>query len=497
MMSLTELRRTADLLEPVLTDSKLQRINQVDDFTLVLEFYGWDEELQTGAKKWLTLNVNPKLGYVAPAPELPEALPWPPEFAATLKKRIQRGKCAGVRIVNDDRMVALLIEGKEGSFELVLSLMGPRSNVYLLDLDGKLLGALRPLEKTRSELKLGEAFTNPPRPEGASEGDDRWADLPDTEFLAAVRDHYAGEFAKLEFRKLKDRVAKALKKEFDFAERRTDKIEKDLDDARDAREKKHMGELLKQVMGNVEPGDSHVVATDYDTGEDVQIPLDPQLSPSENLERYFKKYHKGLVGTNMLGQQLEITKSHRNDLTKLRDELGSIEDIGALRKFAARPLVKELCDKHCPEEKPRRPPKKKPEKKDVPGKLRPRRYATSDELEVWVGKSDEGNDYLTTKLANGNDWFFHVQGHPGSHTVLRTGGRKDPPQESVLEAAELCVNFSKLKDAKRVSVHIAPIKYVNKPKGAKPGLVYVSQGKTIDLRRDPKRLKRILDARVK
>lgn len=122
---------------------------------------------------------------------------------------------------------------------------------------------------------------------------------------------------------------------------------------------------------------------------------------------------------------------------------------------------------------------------------------SADGLEIWVGKSDAGNDYLTTKLADGNDWFFHIEGYPGSHTVLRTAGRKDPPQESVLQAAELCAHFSKLRDARRVDVHIAPIKQVHKPKGAKPGLVHVGQGKTVVLRRDPARLKSILEARIK
>jgi predicted ribosome quality control (RQC) complex YloA/Tae2 family protein len=66
----------------------------------------------------------------------------------------------------------------------------------------------------------------------------------------------------------------------------------------------------------------------------------------------------------------------------------------------------------------------------------------------------------------------------------------------VLEAAELAVNFSKARNAGRASVHIAAIKDVSKPKGAKPGLVYVHRGRTIQLRRDPDRLKRILADRL-
>lgn len=497
MLSLSEMRRSVRLLEPVVVGRRVQRFIQPDDCTLVLELYGWDDEAGEGNKTWLVLSTDRELGRVGLLGDAPAAPPWPPDFAALLKARMHRARLKGIRIVNDDRMAALLIEGKEGAFELVVSLMGPRSNAYLLDLDGKLVGAMRALASTRSELEIGKPWVNPPKPEGAGEGEDHWADASDEVFLDKVREQYDAQAAQREFDQLMHRLAQALKKELDFANRRTDKIEKDLEDAKDAREKKRHGELLKQVMNTVDSGDTHVIARDFETGEEVKITLDPKLSAAENLEKYFKRYHKGLVGANMLGQQLEITKSHSQDLHALQQELATIKQIEPLLAFAARPIMVELCDKHCPQEQPKRPPKKTPTKKDVPGRMQPRRYKTSDGLEVWVGKSDAGNDYLTTKLAAGNDWFFHIDGYPGSHTVLRTGGRKDPPQESVLEAAELCVHFSKMKDASRVDVHVAPIKHVHKPKGAKPGLVHVSQGKSIGLRRDPKRLDRIMNARIK
>lgn len=492
MLSLAELRRSIRLLERLVVGRRVQRVVQPDDDTLVLELYGFDEQAGEGGKSWLVLSTQRTLGRVGMLESAPTAPPWPPDFAAFLKARLNRAKLAGLRLVNDDRICGVLIEGKEGAVELLLCLMGPRSNLYAVDAEGKVRAALKD-----AGVAVGEAWSSPPRPENASEGADRWADVPDEGYLQAVAAHYAAEADKLALEELRQRLEMALRKELDFASRRTDKIEKELEEAKDAREKKRHGELLKQVMSTVSAGDTHVVARDYETGEEVKIALDPQLTPAENLERYFKKYHKGLVGTNMLGQQLEITKSHLSDITALQAELAAITDMAALQAFAERPLIKELCDKHCPKAEKKRPPKKKPEKKEVPGRMLPRRYRTSDGLEVWVGKSDAGNDYLTTKLAAGNDWFFHIEGYPGSHTVLRTGGRKDPPQESVLEAAELCTHFSKMKDASRVDVHVAPIKHVHKPKGAKPGLVHVSQGKTVGLRRDHKRLERILNAQIK
>jgi predicted ribosome quality control (RQC) complex YloA/Tae2 family protein len=489
MLSLSEMRRSVALLEPIVVGRRVQRLIQPDDDTVALELFGWDDEAEASGKLWLVLSAHAKLGRIAIG-DAPTAPPWPPDFAAFLKARMNRAKVTGLRLVNDDRLAALMLEGREGQFELVLSLMGPRSNLFALDADGKVVAALK--ETTRT----GKVWENPAKPEAAKDGDDRWAKLADDAYLQAVRSEYAAERERLELDTLRKRFEGVLKKELEFAERRTVKLERDLQEAKQARDEKRHGELLKQVMSTLNKGDTHVLVRDYETGEDVNVKLDPNLTPVENLEKYFKKYHKGLVGTNMLGQQLEITKGYLEELRTLQQVLSGITEPAALRDFAETPLIRELTDKHISTEPPARRPKKKPEKKEVPGKLLPRRYKTSDGLEVWVGKSDAGNDYLTTKLAAGNDWFFHIEGYPGSHTILRTSGRKDPPQESVLEAAEMCVHFSKMKDATRVDVHVVPIKNVHKPKGAKPGLVHVSQGKTIGLRRDPKRLERILAAKI-
>jgi predicted ribosome quality control (RQC) complex YloA/Tae2 family protein len=497
MLSLGEIRAVVSALEPLLLKARIQKIVQPDESTLVLELYGWDSRSDEGVKRRVVLSAHPQFGRITLSELTPQAPPWPPDFAQWVKAHLNRAIVEGVRVINDDRQVGLLFKGKEASHELVLSLMGPRSNVYALDLDGKLLAAMRPLESTRPDLSIGEPWANPAKPPGAGEGSNRWSGLGGATLLSAIAVHYETEEARREFEELRDKVARVIGKELEFAQRKASNLRNDLEGAKEARDEKRQGELLKQAMARIQPGATSVTAHDYETGEDVTIELDPRLSPSENLERYFKRYHKGLVGTNILGQQLEITRTHINELEQLKAQMAGISRRSEMRQFADQPAVVALRKKHTPEDfKPSRPPKKVPEKKDVPNRLMPKRYRTSDGLEVWVGKSDEGNDYLTTKLANGNDWFFHVEGYPGSHTILRTGGRKDPPQESVLEAAELCAHFSKLKDARKLDVHVAPIKQVHKPKGAKPGLVYVTQGKSIGLRRDPARLKRILDART-
>src|SRR5690606_7625268 len=83
--------------------------------------------------------------------------------------------------------------------------------------------------------------------------------------------------------------------------------------------------------------------------------------------------------------------------------------------------------------------------------------------------------------------FFHLDAAPGSHVVLRTEGRADPPAESLLDACELAVHFSKARRATTADVLVAPCKQVHKPPGAKPGLVQVTGGRPIRLRRDRRR----------
>jgi len=497
MLSLVELATVIDALAPLLAGARLQRIVQADEHNLFLEFYAWDEAAQEGTKRALLLSCHPQFARVSLVGAMPKAPPWPLAFAALLKGRLGRDKLAGLTLLNDDRLVSLRFEGKDGGLHLVLSLMGTRSNIYALDLEDKLLAAMRPLDTTRPDLKPGMAWSHPPR-RSETGTLTRWPGLKGSELLAAIETYYAAAENRAGFEHLQNLLRNAIRRELEFAERKEANLQRDLDAAKKAREKKHSGDLLKSVLHEVKPGDAGVTARDFETGADVHIPLDPALSPVENMERLFKSYHKGLVGTNTLGQQLEITRSHVSDLREMLAGLEAAKEPEALREFAQLPAVKALRERHFPEEAaPRRPPKKKPQKRDVPSRLLPRRYLTSDGLEVWVGRSDEGNDYLTTRLARGSDLFFHVEGHPGSHTILCVNGRKDPPQESLLEAGELAVQFSKLKDAYKATLHITPIKHVHKPKGAKPGLVYVNKGKTLQLRRDKARLERIMGALIK
>ncbi len=493
MLSLRELRRAARIVQERFTGLTLRRVSQPGDLKLVLVF-----ERPTG-KAHVLISSKPEYARIClTGPE--EPTDSSSSFFEYARAHLPGTSLTGIDISKENRQIGLCLRKGSESFSMILSILGARSNLYLLDAEGKILHSMRSLDETRHELKIGEPWTDP-HGIAPNEGIDRWVDISDEEYLDAIGESYHQEEQRNKAELLARRIEQALKKEKAFLGRKATNLQEDLGKARQAETHKHAGELLKNVLHIIRPGDEIAKATDYRTGEVFEIPLDPKLSPAANLESYFARYQKESRGVKMIEQQLEELASSQADIDSMMQQLqeafhGQVCDIQKLEGLSSQPKIRRLIQRQSPKRKPSLSPVRSTQKKEIPTRLLPKRYRTQDGLEIWVGRSDEGNDYLTTRLARGNDLFFHLEGYPGSHVVLRTEGRPDPPPRSQLDACELAVHFSKMKNAGSAEVHMAHIKDVKKPKGAKPGLVYVRSGKTVHLRRDPKRLQSILASRL-
>jgi len=493
MLSLSELRRAARIIREVLSGAALRRVAQQDEYGVVLAL-----EAPAG-KVQLLLSSRPEFARICLG-AAPEQNPPLSSFCQYAKAHLTGSSLSDVDVPEDNRQIALRFHGRDSLFVVMLSIMGARSNIYLIDSDGKLVHSVRPLDATRPELGIGDVWADP-RGAAPSESVDRWGDVPDSRYLASITETYQRLESEYDAQMLALKIKNAIKKERAFLDRKYVNLQEDLGEARQAESYRRKGELLKSVLHAIKPGADKIVTTDYQTGETVEIPLDPKLSPAANLESCFARYHKQTRGVKMIQQQLEELESARSELSVIEQRLddapgSSATDPAVLKEMISQPVVRRLISRYSPRRKPETAHVRRAEKKEIPTRLQPKRYRTQDGLEIWVGRNDEGNDYLTTRLARGNDLFFHLDGYPGSHVVLRTEGRTDPSPKSVLDACELAVHFSKMKNAGSADVHVAPIKNVKKPKGAKPGLVYVRSGKTIRLKRDPKRLQSILASRT-
>ncbi len=496
MLSLVELERVAQALNDQLVGARVERWVEPARGRLAVTLYrGADREPR---KLVLGIDARPELARLSLLQRLPGAPDRMPAFAAYLRAHLSRARLESVSLRGEDRQLMLRFSAREGHYTLLLSIFGRRSNVYLLDEEDRLLQALRPLAETRAELALGDPWLDPGR--GAPQrGADRFEGEAGLELLASIESCYAEEIGERTTDEERRLLLAALKKERRTAARRLERIEAELAEADEATTLQRDGELLKANLGRIEQGAASVTVEDFETGEPVEIKLDPRLAPKANLEAIFKRYQKLLRRLTKAGGQVAEAQEKVDALEALAAEVQDSADVSPL---LARDEVKRLLARH--DSRPaatsvveeRKAPALPAAYRNLPRKLHPRRYRSGEGLEIWVGRSDEANDVLTTRLARGKDLFFHLAGAPGSHVILRTEGREDPPAESVLDACELAVHFSKQKNAGRADVHVVPIHNVKKPKGAKRGLVYVTGGKSVPLRREPDRLKRLLDAQI-
>ncbi|TMA32938.1 MAG: DUF814 domain-containing protein [Deltaproteobacteria bacterium] len=500
MLSLRELERAAAILRREIAGHRIQQVVQPNATRVVLELFGGGERSPSAGRRcWLTLSCDPERARVGALREAPSGDgSGAPRFAQYLRAHLRGARVRDIELLDGERQLALRARGAEGDITLLLAIFGRKSNLAVLDAEGRIALTLRPLAETRPELAQGEPWQPPSRTLPRA-GEDRFAAVPDADYLAAIEAHYAERDRASGEGELRRRVASALHKEAKSLERKLEKVARELASAGAAAQLERTGELLKSAQGRVKRGDREVMVRDWDSGADVRIELDPSLSPGENLDRIFARYRKGVRALTKAGAQQMAVREARDAVAALEAELAAAADGAALEAFAARADVARVVKKYAPAPAPVARPEAAEAVlagRKLPAKFAPRRYRTAEDLEIWVGRSDDANDYLTTKLARGKDLFFHVAAAPGSHVILRTGGRADPPSDALLDACELAAHFSKAKNASRVDVHVVPIANVRKPKGAKPGLVEVHGGKNVHLRREEARLRRVLEARI-
>ncbi|MCR5520919.1 MAG: NFACT family protein [Lachnospiraceae bacterium] len=222
------------------------------------------------------------------------------------------------------------------------------------------------------------------------------------------------------------------------------------------------GELLCAYAHEIKVPGKSVTVTDYNTGEDVTIPMDDELSTIDNSKVYFDKYRKMKRTYDALTEYIEKTKEDLDHIGSVALELDMAtceEDLLVIRReLEEAGYVKSAHTSG----KDRKKPKKE--------ESRPIHYVTPDGFHIYVGKNNYQNDELTFKFANGNDWWFHLKGAPGSHVILKTEGR-EVSDSAMEQAAAVAAYYSSGRESLKAEVDYLERKNVKKPGGARPGFV--------------------------
>lgn len=279
---------------------------------------------------------------------------------------------------------------------------------------------------------------------------------------------------------IKQRVSdliKFLQNERNKNAKKLDKLHETLEEAKDADKFRSLGELVTMNLHAIQRGDDVVETIDYYDEEQpiIQIALDPQLTPSQNAQRYFKKYTKYRNSLTIVAEQMERTTEEMAYLESLLQQLesASLSDIDEIRD--------ELVEQGYMRSREKRGAKKRKPKQ--PALLC---YTSSEGIPIFVGKNNTQNDFLTNKSSAPNDTWLHTKDIPGSHVVIRGTSFGDVTLE---EAAMLAAHYSQAKSSSLVPVDYTLIRYVKKPSGAKPGYVIYDNQKTLFITPDEQRIK--------
>jgi predicted ribosome quality control (RQC) complex YloA/Tae2 family protein len=244
-------------------------------------------------------------------------------------------------------------------------------------------------------------------------------------------------------------------------ERSSKKLDLQLKQLKDTEKRdkyKVYGELLHTYGYSAQPNDKSITVINYYDNNELTIPLDPDLSASENAKKYFDKYAKLKRTAEALDtyitqseQELELLKTietalniaeTESDLADIRREL---VDYGFIKKHNTG-------------------------KKEKIKKSKPLHFIDDNGFDIYVGKNNYQNDELTFKFATGNDWWFHTKKIHGSHVIVKTNG-KELPDSSYEYAAELAAYYSSGRDTDKVEIDYLQKKNVKKPASAVAGFV--------------------------
>lgn len=239
----------------------------------------------------------------------------------------------------------------------------------------------------------------------------------------------------------------------------------ELADCERGEEYKKYADLITGNLYLLSRGMSEATLTDYsDYREDgtfgtCAVPLNHRLSPSANAQVYYKKYNKSKTARVELTKQIALGEAELRYIDTVFDSLTHAEtaaDLAEIREELYRSGYASRMKNYALAKKMPTPTVAE--------------FRTSGGYRVLCGKNNLQNEYITHKVAGKNDFWFHVKGMPGSHTVMLTNG-DDPPAENFTEAAEIAAFYSKGADGENVEVDYTLVRNVKKPAGGKPGLV--------------------------
>lgn len=283
-----------------------------------------------------------------------------------------------------------------------------------------------------------------------------------------VDEYYATKDKKDRLKQRSSDLLKLLNNKLERSQNKLAKQKEELLSANDKEKYKIYGDLITANIYRIDKTDEIELENFYSPDlEKIVIKLDPRLTPAQNAQKYYKKYNKLKNAAEVVAKQI----------TKTKEEIDYLENVIVNIKNCTEPEeLEEIKEELMNEGYLKVKKKNNINKNKVMSK--PRHYISREGFDIYVGKNNRQNDFLTLKFADKNDIWLHTKEIPGSHVIIKTNG-KEVPDSTIEEAALLAAFYSKGNMSSNVPVDYTERKNVKKPSKSKPGMVIYDNYNTI------------------
>lgn len=521
-----------------LTPCKIGKIQNISDEEILFHLHTRNQ----GNQK-LVINVHSNTNRIYIADYIPAIQPEPSNFVMLLRKLCSQGIIDSIEQFDYDRILKINMTCRNEfqdiiKYSLYVELMGKYANIILVK-DGIIQDSLKRIpvyENAKRFIHPGAKYTRPAQPKKKNPFEIKEIDLDQSlvyqiygfspilsnEFIYRIHNgqkyenilneliqsntlyKYKKEFHCLKLTHLQedpktytimqglnhlyeeDEQKKRIKEQFGNLIRivekeknkhikKKPKLIKSLEDAQDYEKYKEYGDLIFAYMYTIEKK-PNITLIRFENNEEISIPIDMRYDLKTNANLYYKKYHKMKRSILILQEQIQQCGEDIRYFSQLEEQLThcTIEDAGEIRE--------ELIKQHLIIEKKTN----KRRKKNKPNIL----HLKMEKAEIYVGKNNLQNNYITHQLSRKNDLWFHVKDYHGSHVLLKSN---EVNESQIRLCANLAAYFSKGRNSSSVPVDYCPVSQLKKVPGSKIGFVTMKSYKTIYIDPDEKEILHIIN----
>ena len=403
-------------------------------------------------------------------------------FAQLLRSRIQGGRVSEIRQIGSERIIELTVNKSEETTILYIRLWSNAANIIAVDTEHIILDAF--YRRPKKDEVSGHCFRPEPR-EGNEEKAARFTVREayrevssQMSFNEFIEKNYETETTERLAGNLHAQALTAVEEELNRTEALIIKKVKERERLSAYEQNKHYGDLLSAYRHTMSPHAQWATVYDYaHDNQEVTVKLDPKKSPGENIEAYYTAYHKDKGAYDRLAEEIGMLERRTAELKQEREFLSSnSEETSEQFLTHLRSIISKGSQGKQDGDK----------KEPIPGL-----QFSSGIYSIYVGRTAKENDALLRNFTRGNDYWLHTRDYPGGYVFIKFKPGKSVPLETILDAGNLAVYYSKARNGGKADLYYTQVKHLRRAKHGKLGTVLPTHEKNLAIELDQKRLDRL------